>query len=193
MLKASTCFFAVQLANSPSFVNTRAEGLDTKQKVVLENKYEHVFVRMWFSNRDGHTDTDIETNRSVTSYINAVFDATAWSCVPWEANSLPRSQEISRHLWNSKVHCRVQTNRTWRRGVNWIHQAQDGVHWQDLMNVMSSTTFGMEHNHSNICIGMGHTVAQFVEALHHTPEGRGFDFRLCYWNPFGRTMALGSL
>jgi hypothetical protein len=37
----------------------------------------------------------------------------------------------------------------------------------------------------------GHTVAQLVEALHHKPEGRGFDSRWCH-NPFGCTMALGS-
>lgn len=61
MLKASTCFFAIQLINGPSFVNMRAEGLGTKQKGVLQNKYEHVFARIRFSNRDGHTDT--KTNR----------------------------------------------------------------------------------------------------------------------------------
>ena len=126
MLKASTCFFSIELVNSLPFVNKRAEGLGTKQKRVLQNKYEHVFPRIWFSNRDGHTDTDIEANRLVTSYINAVFGITTWSSVPWDANSLSRSP-ISRLLWNSKVHCRVQRNRTWREGVNWIHRTQDWV------------------------------------------------------------------
>ena len=28
----------------------------------------------------------------------------------------------------------------------------------------------------------GHAVAQLVEALLYTPEGRGFDSRLCHWN-----------
>jgi len=35
---------------------------------------------------------------------------------------------------------------------------------------------------------MGHAVAQLVEALWYNPEGHGFD----WFNPFGRTMALGS-
>ena len=33
-------------------------------------------------------------------------------------------------------------------------------------------------------------VAQFIEALLHNPESRGFDSRLCHWNFF--TMAFGS-
>jgi hypothetical protein len=38
----------------------------------------------------------------------------------------------------------------------------------------------------------GTAMAQLVEALHHKPEGRGFDSRWCHWHkPFGRTMALG--
>jgi hypothetical protein len=27
-----------------------------------------------------------------------------------------------------------------------------------------------------------HAVAQLVEALRYKPEGRGFDYRWCYWN-----------
>jgi hypothetical protein len=76
MLKASTCFFAIELVNRLPFVNKRAEGLGTKQKGVLQNKYEHIFARIWLSNRDGHTDTDIGSNQLVTSYINAVFGIT---------------------------------------------------------------------------------------------------------------------
>jgi hypothetical protein len=29
---------------------------------------------------------------------------------------------------------------------------------------------------------MGHTVAQFLEALRYKPEGRGLDSRWCLWN-----------
>jgi hypothetical protein len=46
MLKASTCFFAIELVNSLPFVNKGAEGIGTKQKGALQNKYEHVFVRI---------------------------------------------------------------------------------------------------------------------------------------------------
>jgi hypothetical protein len=35
-------------------------------------------------------------------------------------------------------------------------------------------------------------VAQLVEALRYKPEGRGFDSRCDWHNPFGRTVALGS-
>jgi len=29
---------------------------------------------------------------------------------------------------------------------------------------------------------MGYAMAQLVKALRYKPEGRGFDFRWCYWN-----------
>ena len=35
-------------------------------------------------------------------------------------------------------------------------------------------------------------MAQLIEEVRYKPEGRGFDSRLCRWNPSGRTMALGS-
>ena len=31
-------------------------------------------------------------------------------------------------------------------------------------------------------LSKGHAVAQLVEALRYTPEGRGFDSQLCHWN-----------
>jgi hypothetical protein len=30
--------------------------------------------------------------------------------------------------------------------------------------------------------GLGHAVAQLIEALRYKPEGRGFDSRCCHWN-----------
>jgi hypothetical protein len=30
--------------------------------------------------------------------------------------------------------------------------------------------------------GLGHAVAQLVEALRYKPERIGFDFRWCHWN-----------
>jgi len=32
---------------------------------------------------------------------------------------------------------------------------------------------------NGFCIAMGHAVVQLVEALRHSPEGRGFDSRQC--------------
>jgi hypothetical protein len=40
-------------------------------------------------------------------------------------------------------------------------------------------------------LGLGHAVAQLVEAPRYKPEGRGIDSRWCNWNFSGRTMNLG--
>ena len=34
-------------------------------------------------------------------------------------------------------------------------------------------------------------MAQLVDSLRYKPEGRGFDSRLCIWNPSSRPMGLG--
>jgi hypothetical protein len=31
---------------------------------------------------------------------------------------------------------------------------------------------------------LGHAVSQLIEALHYTPDGRGFDSRWCQWDFF---------
>ena len=47
---------------------------------------------------------------------------------------------------------------------------------------MVNATFQHLEFLGNICLEMGHLVAQLVEALRHKPEGCGFNPRWCNWN-----------
>jgi hypothetical protein len=40
----------------------------------------------------------------------------------------------------------------------------------------------LSHECQEYFVVLGHAVAQLVEALRYTPEGRGFDTRWCLWN-----------
>jgi hypothetical protein len=48
--------------------------------------------------------------------------------------------------------------------------------------LVHKTTIEWNEMPSSLPRGLGHAVAQLVEALRYKAEGRGFDSRWCHWN-----------
>ena len=75
--------------------------------------------------------------------------------------------------------------------LKWIFCKQNKCMWPGYMwlrmgtcGVLFLITFGFytRAKYLGQLRGMGHAVAQWVEALRYKPEGRGFNYQWCHWN-----------
>jgi hypothetical protein len=65
----------------------------------------------------------------------------------------------------------------------WRTEAESSQHiLEPSRKIWKRPTTPFEHNHRWYDVGLGHAVAQLVEALRRKPDGRRFDFPWCPWN-----------